>query len=407
RSPGAPQPGVQEDDRHGDARSPRCRAGAPRAPPREGRAVAMSLLSLVLANLGRNKIRTILTVLSVFIALFLFCALRGVLDTLDSSVRVSSETRVISRNAISLIFPLPLAYRDRIATVRGVKSVSYANWFGGRDPVDEHDFYAQFAVDGPTYFPLYRNDVEIVSAGRPQGSGGVPEGNDPKLASFFEDRTGCVVGQHLFVTHKWRIGQTVHLAGTIYPGDWPFTIQAVYRAKNPAFGEDNLLFHWKYLDEKGQSGRGQVGWYVLGLDHPGQAGSVIQAIDGIYENSTAATRTETERALPACFVIMYGNIPFLIGLIGLAVVLSMLGVAANTMMMAIRERTGELAVLKTLGFTDGTVFGIVLAEALVITGLGGTLGALLAKFLIEGTHFNGGGFLPPMTVRWETVLLGI
>src|SRR5262249_3073732 len=122
RSPGASQPGVQEDDRHGDARSARCRARAPRAPPREGRAVGMSLLSLVLANLGRNKTRTILTVLSVFIALFLFCALRGVLDTLDSSVRVSSETRVISRNAISLIFPLPLSYRDRIATVPGVKS---------------------------------------------------------------------------------------------------------------------------------------------------------------------------------------------------------------------------------------------------------------------------------------------
>jgi putative ABC transport system permease protein len=367
----------------------------------------MNLASLVFANLGRNKVRTLLTLLSVGIALFLFCALRGVLDTLDSSVRVSSETRLITRNAISLIFPLPLSYRDRIAAVPGVRAASYANWFGGRDPVDTHDFYAQFAVDSPTYFPLYRSDVEIVAAGRPQGPGGVPGGNDPKLAAFFEDRTGCVVGQQLFAKHKWKIGQTVHLSGTIYPGDWPFTIQAVYRAKNPAFGENNLLFHWKYLEEKGMGGRGQVGWYVLGLDHPGEAGSVIQAIDGIYENSTAATRTETERAFQAGFVSMYGNIPFLIGLIGLAVVLSMLGVAANTMMMAIRERTGELAVLKTLGFTDGTVFAIVLAEALAITGIGGTLGALLAKFLIEGTRFNGGGFLPPMTVRWETVLLGV
>src|SRR5262249_43290487 len=162
-------------------------AGAPRAALGEGRVVGMSLVSLVFANLGRNKIRTLLTLLSVGIALFLFCALRGVLDTLDSSVRVSSETRVITRNAISLIFPLPLADRARIAGVPGVKSASYANWFGGRDPVDEHDFYAQFAVDGPTYFPLYRSDVEIVAAGRPQGTGGVPEGNDPQLASFFED----------------------------------------------------------------------------------------------------------------------------------------------------------------------------------------------------------------------------
>jgi len=367
----------------------------------------MHLTSLILANLGRNKVRTLLTLLSVGIALFLFCALRGVLDTLQSSVRVSSETRLVTRNAISLIFPLPLAYRDRIAGVPGVKNVSYANWFGGRNAADPSDFYAQFAVDSPTYFPLYRSDVEVVAAGRPQGAGAVPEGNDPKLAAFFEDRTGCVVGQALFVKHKWKIGQQVHLAGTIFPGDWPFTIQAVYHAKNPAFGEDNPLFHWKYLDEKGMGGRGQVGWYVLGLDHPGQAGPVIQAIDGIYENSAAATRTETERAFQAGFVSMYGNIPFLIGLIGLAVVLSMLGVAANTMMMAIRERTGELAVLKTLGFTDGTVFGIVLAEALLITGIGGTAGALLAKFMIEGTRFNAGGFLPPMTVTWETVALGV
>ena len=367
----------------------------------------MNLASLVFANLGRNKVRTLLTVLSVFIALFLFCALRGVLDTLDASVRVSSETRLVTRNAISLIFPLPLAYRDRIAAIPGVKSVAYANWFGGRDPVDPKNFYAQFAVDSPNYFPLYRTDVEVVAAGRPQGGGGVPPGNDPKLAAFFEDRTGCVVGQELFVKNKWRIGQTVHLAGTIFPGDWPFTIDAVYRAKNSSFGENNMLFHWKYLDEKGMGGRGQVGWYVLQLDHPGQASAVIQAIDGLYENSTAATRTETERAFQAGFVSMYGNIPFLIGLIGLAVVLSMLGVAANTMMMAIRERTGELAVLKTLGFSDGTVFAIVLAEALVITGIGGTAGALLAKFTIEGTSFTAMGFLPPMQVHWQTVVLGV
>src|SRR5262245_10162833 len=367
----------------------------------------MSLASLVLANLKRNKVRTLLTFLSVVIALFLFCTLRGVLDTLDASIRVSSNTRLVTRNAISLIFPLPLSYRDRLTAVPGVKAVSYANWFGGRDPNDPGNFYAQLSVDRPTYFPLYRNDVQIIAAGTPQGAGSVPPGNDPKLASFFEDRTGCVVGQELFVKNKWKIGQTVHLAGTIFPGDWPFVIQAVYHAKDPAFGENVMIFHWKYLDERGMAGRGQVGWYILELTDPNHAGSVIQAIDGIYENSSAATRTETERAFQAGFVSMYGNIPFLIGLIGLAVVLSMLGVAANTMMMAIRERTSELGVLKSLGFTDGTVFGIVLAEALVLTGLGGTLGALLAKLLIEGSHFTAMGFLPPMTVAWATVITGI
>jgi len=367
----------------------------------------MKFASLVLANLGRNKVRTALTLLSVVVALFLFCTLRGVLDTLDSSIKVSSETRLVSRNAISLIFPLPLSYRDRIAAVPGVKSVGYANWFGGRNPNDPGDFYAQFAVDDENYLPIYASDVEYTRADRPQGSGAVPAGVDPKLAAFFEDRAGCVVGEKLMTDHKWKMGQTIHLAGTIFPGDWPFTIRAVYRAKNPAFGEQSMLFHWKYLNEKGMGGRGIVGWYVLELANPGQAGAITKTVDALFENSAASTYTETERAFQAGFVSMYGNVPFLIGLIGIAVVLSMLGVAANTMMMAIRERTGELAVLKTLGFSDGTVFGIVLAEALILTGIGGTIGALLAKFVIEGSRFTAMGFLPPMTVRWETVITGI
>jgi putative ABC transport system permease protein len=254
---------------------------------------------------------------------------------------------------------------------------------------------------------MYQNDVEFTQASQPQGSGAVAAGVDPKLAAFFEDRTGCVVGEKLMVDHGWKMGQTVHLAGTIFPGDWPFTIRAVYHAKDPAFGETAMLFHWKYLNETGMRGQGRVGWYALELSDPNKAGEISKTVDALYENSSASTRTETERAFQAGFVSMYGNVPFLIGLIGLAVVLSMLGVAANTMMMAIRERTGELGVLKTLGFSDGTVFGIVLAEALLLTGVGGTIGALLAKFVIEGTRFTAMGFLPPMTVSWTTVLTGV
>ena len=134
----------------------------------------MNLFSLVLINLGRNKRRTLLTLLSVVIALFLFCTLRGVLDTLAASIRVSSETRLVSRNAISLIFPLPLAYRERFAALQGVKSVTYANWFGGQDPVDPGNFYAQFAVDAPTYMPMYTNDVEIVAGDRPRRRSACP-----------------------------------------------------------------------------------------------------------------------------------------------------------------------------------------------------------------------------------------
>jgi putative ABC transport system permease protein len=367
----------------------------------------MNLFSLVLVNLGRNKLRTLLTFLSVVIALFLFCALRGVLDTLESSIRVGSEARLVTRNAISLIFPLPVSYRDRFAAVPGVKSVSYANWFGGQDPVDPGNFYAQFAVDAPSYLPMYARDIEIVAADPPQAEVALPPGIDPKLAAFMTEQDACIVGQRLFERMNWKMGQVVHVNGTIFPGDWTFRIRAVYHAKDPAFGEETLIFHWKYLEQRGMGGQGQAGWYVLELDDPSRAGDITRAIDALYENSAARTRTETERAFQAGFVSMYGNVPFLIGVIGLAVVFAILLVAANTMMMATRERTSEFGVLKTLGFEDGTIFRMVLAEAAILTLGAGLLGALGAKFLIEGSDFNAAGFLPPMTVSWRTVATGV
>jgi putative ABC transport system permease protein len=367
----------------------------------------MNLFSLVLVNLGRNKVRTVLTMLSVVVALFLFCALRGVLDTLAASIKVGSEARLVTRNAISLIFPLPLAYRERLIAVPGVKSVTYANWFGGRDPVDPHDFYAQFAVDADTYLPIYASDVDIVAGDKPQVETTLPQGIDPKLAAFMSERDAALVGESLFKRKKWHLGQVIPLSGTIFPGTWPFTIRAVYHAKNPAFNEEALLFHWKYLSEKGMGGQGMIGWYLLQLSDPGRAGAISKTVDAMFENSAASTRTETERAFQAGFVSMYGNMPFLIGVIGLAVVFAILLVAANTMMMATRERTAEIGVMKTLGFEDGTIFRVVLLEAAIITLGGGTAGALLAKYVIEGTRFTGGGFLPPMTVSWTTVAIGV
>jgi putative ABC transport system permease protein len=370
-------------------------------------AIHVSRLALLVLNLGRNARRTVLTTLSVAIALFLFCSLRGVLDTLAASIRVSSESRLVVQNRISIVFPLPRTYRDRIAAVPGVRSVTYANWFGGRDPVDARDFYAQFAVDAATYFPMYSRDIEIVAADPPQAAIALPAAVDPKLAAFMVERDACVVGESLFKRKGWKLGQTVTVSGTIFPGSWPFKIRAVYHALEPAFGEEVLLFHWDYLNERGMRGQGPVGWYALELSEPDRAGTISRQIDAMFENSSAATRTGTERAFQAGFVSMYGNVPFLIGVIGLAVVFAILLVAANTMMMASRERTSEYGVLKTLGFEDGMIFRIVLAEAAVITVGGGLAGALLAKWVIEGSKFNAGGFLPPMTVSWATVAIGV
>ena len=366
----------------------------------------MNFSSLVLMNLGRNKRRTILTMLSVVVALFLFCGLRGVLDTLEASIKVGSEAKLVTRNAISLIFPLPLAYREKLAGIAGVKKVAYGNWFGGRDPVDEGNFYAQFAVS-ENYLPLYASDIDIVAFDPPQPGAAVPADIDPKLASFMLEREACVVGERLFKRMKWKLGQQIKVSGTIFPGSWTFTIRAVYKPSDPAFGEEALFFHWKYLSEKGMGGQGQIGWFVLQLTDPNQAGTVSKAVDDLYANSAAATHTETERAFQAGFVSMYGNVPFLIGVIGLAVVFAILLVAGNTMMMAARERTAEMGVMKTLGFEDSTLFALVLIEAAIITLGGGVIGALLAKWVIEGSGFNAGGLLPPMTVSWGTVATGL
>src|SRR5262249_29837204 len=214
----------------------------------------MNLFSLVLVNLGRNKRRTILTTLSVMVGVFLFCALGGVLDTLDKSIKVGSLARYMTRNKISLIFPMPFSYRDRIASVAGVKRVSIQNWFGGQDPKDPHGFFAQFAVDD-NFFASYRKDVEIVEYSKPQVETGVPEGNDPRLGAFFQEQTGAVVGQKLMKTKGWKLGQTVTISGTIYPGNWPMTIRAVYRSRNKSFSDETVFFHFKYLDQKGMGGQ--------------------------------------------------------------------------------------------------------------------------------------------------------
>ena len=359
---------------------------------------------VLLIGLTRNWIRTVLTVMSITAALFLFVALGGVLDTLRGAIEVGSQQRLVTRNAISLVFPLPLAYRERIAAIPGVRTVSVSNWFGGQDPKDPHNFFAQFGVDAETYFPIYRNEVEITEASPPQAPVTLPTRMDPKLASFMGEQTACLVGAKLMQKMGWKLGQTITIKGTIYPGDWPFTIRAVYRAKTRSIREETMFFHWKYLEQKGMGGQGFAGIYILELSDPGRAADIGKEVDAMFLNSAAATHTESERAFQAGFVSMYGNIPFVLRIIGLAVVFAILLVASNTMMMSFRDRTAEFGVLKTLGYTDATIFGLVLGEAAVVTLGGGLLGALLSKSIVEKLDLM---VLPPMRVEWNTVYLGI
>jgi putative ABC transport system permease protein len=352
----------------------------------------MKFLGLILRNMKHSRRRTILTVASITVALFLFCALRTVITAFDSAVDFADASRLIVRRSTSLVFPLPLAYRDRILGVQGVSGVTYANWFGGQYQGPEN-FFSQFAVDVPTYFDIY---PELV----------VPP---DQMKAFMAERTACIVGEGLARRFKWKVGDTVPLTGTIYPhpdGEWRLVIRGIYRPRTPDVDASVMYFHWDYLNQT-MGDQGEVGFYVARLADASLAASVATAIDGRFANSSAETLTETEEAFQMGFISMMGNISFLVSVIGAAVLFAILLVSFNTMMMAARERTPEIAVMKTLGFTDGLILFLVMAEAALISLLGGILGCGGAWVIFGATNFNAGGMVPNFLVKPSTLALGL
>lgn len=349
----------------------------------------MKYLSLVFANLGRHKLRTVLTIASVALALFLFASLRSVVTTLAATAQFGGARRLVTLNATGLVFPLPLAYGNRIKALPGVTGLSWANWFGGRYG-DGKTFFANFAVDPESYLKIY---PEII----------LPA--DERQA-FIQDRTGALIGKRLVTRYGWKMGQNVTLQGTIFQGDWTFTIRGIYTPTDPAIGDDVLIFHHDYFDER--IGRaGIAGWYIVEIDDPSHASAIAKSIDDMFRNSSSPTKTGTEREFQASFATMWGNVSFLMSTIGLAVVFAILLVTANAMMMSARERTGEIAVLKTVGFSDRLLFTLTMVEAGALALTGAVLGLGAAKLLYPAINFNGAGFLPGFTVTTSTVIIGL
>lgn len=362
------------------------------------------MLRLVLVNLFRNPLRTFLTLASVLVALFLFSSLGAILDTLQAAADSGSRERLATRHAIALTNFLPYSYKDRIRAIPGVKRVCTQIWFGGRDPKDRGNFFTQFAVDDD-FWPMYRKDLAIVGWSEPQTAVSVPADQDPHLAAYLLERNACVVGVGLMKKQHWKLGDTVHLEGTIFPGTWDLVIRGTYdKLPQGTWDNEMVLLHHEYVVEKGMGGRQMTGVFKLELNDKSQSAAIAKQVDAMFENSDNATKTESEQAFGAGFVSMFGNVPFALRVIGFAVVFTILVIAANTMVMAVRERTSEIGVLKTLGFTDGAIFRMVVIEAAVITTGGGLIGALLAKFGLEGKPL---AFIPSMTITWGTVLTAI
>ncbi len=349
----------------------------------------MKYLPFVFRNLFRKKTRTILTIGSIAVALFLFGLLVTIERSLNAGVDVAGVDRLIVRNKISLIMPLPLAYQERLRQIDHVSEATYASWFGAiyQEP---KNFFPQFAIDTETYRTVFP-EFEI---------------SEEEWQAFLADQAGAVVGRVTAERFGWEVGDRIPLQGTYLSGTWEFNLRAIYEGSRPGDDESQFWFHAKFLDESRNWGKGTVGWYTVKIDDPDHAVAVSKAVDERFGNSAYETSTETEQAFAAGFAKQIGNIRMLILSIGAVVLFTLLLVTGNTMAMAVRERVPELGVLKTLGFGDRTVLFLVLAESLVIATVGGALGVFLAKLFTLGGDPTG-GFLPVFYLSTGEMIFGI
>lgn len=321
----------------------------------------MHVLKLIFKNAFRHKLRTFLTILGVAIAILSFGLLRTIISTWYLGVEQSSATRLVTRNAISLIFPLPLSYKEKIRQTEGVRNISYGTWFGGIY-IDEKHFFANYAVEPSTYLEIY---PEIV----------IP---DDQKETFFRDRKAAVAGRILVEKYGWEIGDIITLKGTIYPGNWDFVLRGIYTGRDENVDESAFVFHWDYLNETlkqtAPSRADNVGWYMIEIADPDLAADVSIRIDKSFKNSLAETLTETEKAFMLSFIAMTEAIVIAIQLVSFLIIFIIMAVVANTMVMTARERIGEYAIFKTLGFGGVHITGLIFGESLFITLTGAALG---------------------------------
>ena len=327
----------------------------------------MKFFWLVWANLKRKKVRTALTIGSFMMALFLFGLLAAVRMAFSFRVDVAGVDRLDVINRVSLILPLPYSYRDRLLQIQGVSGVTYAAWFSGIYQ-DQRNFFPQFAVDKDTWLDVYSEYV-------------VPQ---DQRDAFLRDRQACLVGRSLAKRFGFKVGDRIPLKGTIWPGTWEFNVAGIYDGKRSDVDTSTMFFRYDYLEERRNFGKGTVGWYIVKLNNQDDAVKVVKAIDESFANSPYETLTQTEQAFAASFAKQIGNVEFLIMSIGTVVFLTLLLVTGNTMAIAVRERTGELAVLKTIGYSDLGVLGLILAESVLIAGQGGLFGLALASVAVPG-----------------------
>jgi putative ABC transport system permease protein len=348
---------------------------------------------LIFANLFRKKIRLVLTVGSFAVALFLFTFLAVVKNAFSRGTELAGADRLVIINRAGLINTIPLAYRDKILRIKGVKAVTHNNWFGGVYQ-DEKNFFPQFVIDP-------ENQRQVMTEMK------VPE---DQWKNFVNDRQGAIAGGNLAKRFGWKVGDRIPLKNALYgpTKTWEFNLDGIYTNDHPGGDESQFWLQWKYFDESIPSQiKGLIGWYVLKLDSADDAVRAASEIDTGFANSATETKTETESAFQAGFAKQLGNIELLILTIGGVVFFTLLLVTGNTMAISVRERTSELAVLKAIGYSDRFVLFFVLAESLVIALIGGLIGLGLAVLAIPVVGAALNGLLPPLLLSVTVLSLGL
>ncbi|MEO7191852.1 MAG: FtsX-like permease family protein [Vicinamibacterales bacterium] len=353
----------------------------------------MRYLPLVWKNLWRRKIRTLFTLACIFVAFVLFGLLMTIRTAFTLGVELAGLDRLVLIHKVSLIRPLPIAYQARIASVPGVQAVTHNTWFGGiyQEP---SNFFAQIALEPEPYFRIYP-EFRL----RPE-----------EMKAWLADRQGAVAGRDLAARFGWKVGDRIPIQGTIWHpkgggnDTWEFNLVGIYDGE-PAVDKTQFFFRYDYLDENRSGGEGQVGWYIVKVDDPARSVDLAHRFDDMFANSSDETKTTTEKGFVESFAKQIGDIGAIMISILVAVLFTILLVVASTMAQAVRERTSELAVLKTLGFSSVTLLTLVLAESLFIAILGGGLGLLFVWAVVQNgdpTH----GLLPMFVLPTRDVAAG-
>jgi len=357
----------------------------------------MTLTGLALRNLGRNKFRVILTALGVAIAIVAFLLLRTVIWAWASGAEWAAKDRVVTRHKVTFVMELPKRYVEDVRNAPHVKAVTWANWFGAKDPKHDREFFATLAVDPATYFVVF-DEMKVP-----------PD----QMETFRHDKQGAIVGDVLARKLGWKVGDKIILQSGIYPGDWQMNIDGIYEASARSVDRSTFLFHWDYVnDSLPPERRDNVGWIVSRVDEPGHVADIGVGLDKLFEDRDTPTLSQDERSFNASFLAMFSSILKAMDVMSAVILVIMMLILGNTIAMGVRERTSEYGVLRAIGFLPRHITLWIVGESLALGLLGGVGGILLAWPIINlgfsrFVEENMGGFFPYFRLETANMLLGL